>query len=316
MPALAYNVRRLTAVSSPSGSVGRSSLSTLTTICLYSGKPRPGYRDLLDALRASFADAVIAWHPDRLHHHPVELEEFVDICQTYNVAVQTVRAGAVDLSTASGQMVARMLGAAARYEVDHARERMKRAKTDAASSGRWRGGRRPFGYAEDGTTVVEREAASLLWAANQIVAGASLAATARRMTAEGMRTTTNRPIDSVALRRLLQRPRNAGLVDHKGEIIGAANWSAIIPEDTWRAVVGILGDPRRVTTTGPERVWLGSGIYRCGSCGAPMRVSLSGSTESSRAKVYTCRASKHVVRRCSDVDEIVRRVIEQRLAKE
>ncbi len=281
----------------------------------YSGKPRPGYKALLHALTGRHADAVLAWHPDRLHRHPVELEEFVDVCQQHNVAVQTVRAGAVDLATASGQMVARMLGATARYEVDHARERMKRAKADAATSGKWRGGRRPFGYAEDGVTVVEREAAALLWAANQILAGASLAATARRLTEDGLRTATGKPIDSVALRRILLRPRNAGLIDHKSEVLGQAQWPAIVPEDTWRAVVTVLKDPSRVTTSGPERVWLGSGIYRCGVCAAPVRSSLSGSTESSRAKTYVCRVNKCVVRRCADVDAVVRGVIEARLAR-
>src|SRR5688500_5358433 len=44
-------------------------------VSAYSGKPRPGYRALLAALRAGNADAVICWHTDRLHRSPVELEE-------------------------------------------------------------------------------------------------------------------------------------------------------------------------------------------------------------------------------------------------
>jgi site-specific DNA recombinase len=37
----------------------------------YAGKPRPGYRALLDAIDAGQVNAVIAWHPDRLHRSPM-----------------------------------------------------------------------------------------------------------------------------------------------------------------------------------------------------------------------------------------------------
>ena len=97
-------------------------------VSAYSGKLRPGYRAMLDALEAGKAGAVLAWHTDRLHRSPVELEEFIDLCDRRGIDVRTVRAGTVDLSTASGKMVARMLGAAARHEVEHNIERQKRAK--------------------------------------------------------------------------------------------------------------------------------------------------------------------------------------------
>ena len=41
----------------------------------YSGKPRPGYRKLLEDLREGRADTVLAWHTDHLHRSPAELEE-------------------------------------------------------------------------------------------------------------------------------------------------------------------------------------------------------------------------------------------------
>jgi site-specific DNA recombinase len=43
-------------------------------------------------------------------------------------------------------MVARQLGAVARYEVEHMVERQQRAKLQVATDGGWRGGRRPYGY--------------------------------------------------------------------------------------------------------------------------------------------------------------------------
>src|SRR4030095_15818299 len=51
----------------------------------YSGKPRPGYEALLADLRAGTADAVICWHTDRLHRRPVELEDYIAVCEPRGV---------------------------------------------------------------------------------------------------------------------------------------------------------------------------------------------------------------------------------------
>src|SRR5450830_1455177 len=65
----------------------------------YSGKPRPAYRDLLAAIDSGTIGAVVAWHPDRLHRSPRELEGFIDLVERHGTAVQTVTAGAYDLTT-------------------------------------------------------------------------------------------------------------------------------------------------------------------------------------------------------------------------
>ena len=41
-------------------------IHTDNDLSAYSGKPRPGYLQLLDDLRAGHADTVLAWHTDRL----------------------------------------------------------------------------------------------------------------------------------------------------------------------------------------------------------------------------------------------------------
>ncbi|QCQ91762.1 recombinase family protein [Rhodococcus sp. SGAir0479] len=68
-------------------------------ISAYSGKPRPEYRAMLDALDHGEAQAVIAWHTDRLHRSPSELEEFITLCERRSITVRTVQAGELDLST-------------------------------------------------------------------------------------------------------------------------------------------------------------------------------------------------------------------------
>ena len=105
----------------------------------HSGRRRPGYEALLTEIRAGEIGGVLAWHTDRLHRSPVELEAYVTACETHGVVTHTVKAGQLDLSTASGLMVARILGATARHEVDHMIERQKRAKKRSAEAGQVEG---------------------------------------------------------------------------------------------------------------------------------------------------------------------------------
>jgi site-specific DNA recombinase len=85
----------------------------------YSGKPRPRYAELMDAVAAGEVEVIVAWDPDRLHRSPAELETFIAAVERAGVGVVTVQAGSWDLSTANGRLVARMLGNIARHESEH-----------------------------------------------------------------------------------------------------------------------------------------------------------------------------------------------------
>jgi DNA invertase Pin-like site-specific DNA recombinase len=279
----------------------------------YTGKPRPGYQQLLADLRAGAADAVICWHTDRLHRRPVELEEYIAVCEPRGVPTMTVKAGPVDLATPSGRMVARQLGAVARYEVEHMVERQQRARLQAASDGRWPGGRRPYGYQPDGVTVDQAEADVVQWAASQVLAGVSLTAICADLNRRGLQTSTGRAWQPTELRRMLVRPRNAGLMVHRGQVIGPAGWPAILDEGTWRGIVAVLSDPARRTNPGGGRRWLLSGLAVCGVCGGPVFATSSGRRR--HKPVYTCRGSRHVVRDAAEVDQFVEAVILERLSR-
>jgi site-specific DNA recombinase len=277
----------------------------------HSGKRRPGYEALLAEISAGEIGGVLAWHTDRLHRSPVELEAYVTACETHGVVTHTVKAGQLDLSTASGLMVARILGATARHEVDHMIERQRRAKKRSAEAGKWKGGRRPYGYRADGKTLVPEEANAIADATTALLAGASLRGIAAQWNAEGRPTSTGGVWHPNALRVTLTRPRNAGLMEHQGKIIGKAEWPQVVSETEWRALVDKLADPkRRSNGNGPARRYLGSGLYRC-ECGAKLICSASN-----KAKAYRCRDGCGMLsRRQEDVDELVTRVIVERLRR-
>ncbi|GHA95688.1 hypothetical protein GCM10010330_57350 [Streptomyces tendae] len=295
----------------------------------YSGKPRPDYKDMLTRLRNGEADCVLAWHTDRLHRSPVELEEYIDVCSPRTIDTRTVKAGHLDLSTATGRMIARQLGVQARYEVERMIERSKRARDQKASHGEYSGGPRPFGYEADGVTprtlecprchqegpdgftmrrtceeceaagrftrdlvcqacdardalrvdfVCDQcrvpaefaegsEASAVHPALEAVVVGASLSGTARGWAGQGFVSSRGKAPDVNQVRTILMRPRNAGLLQHRGQIAGRGGWMALTDEGTWRSAMAVLEDPSRYTSGSNVRKYLGSNIYECGECG-------------------------------------------------
>jgi site-specific DNA recombinase len=282
-------------------------------VSAYSGRPRPGYRHLLGALRTGQADAVLVWHTDRLHRSPKELEEYIEVCQPREIPTQTVKAGPLDLATPSGRLMARQLGAYARFESEHHSDRTKRARLQAATEGRWIGGLRPFGYGPDGMTVIDSEAEVIRWMAAEVLAGRSLRSIAEKLNAEGTFTSTGKPWTARAVVWLLKRPRNAGLSQHQGEPIAKAKWPAILDEETWRGVCAVLGDPDRSTTTSRARKWLLSGLAVCGVCGEPVRSTVAAWGDR-RIPSYVCPAN-HIRRQAEKLDEYVEIIVVKRLSR-
>lgn len=289
-------------------------------ISAYSGKKRPGYSSLLEALEAGRVQGVLAWHPDRLHRSPRELETYIDIAEARKISTHTVQAGAWDLSTPSGRAVARTVGAWARFESEHKSERIKAARQQSAIAGRFHGGVRPYGFDPDGVTVRPHEALEIVRAVEGILAGVSLRSLVRDLNAREVPTASGRgKWSSMALRDIMLSPRIAGLSTHLGEIVGEAVWPPLVPVDLWRGVVAVLKDPARRTSPGGAVRWLGSGLYVCGVCGEPrLRASTSGSK---RGPAYRCAsreegsAGGHVVRDCRAVDAYVEKVLVARLSE-
>lgn len=102
---------------------------------------------MLADIESGHIDGVLAWHPDRLHRQPAELEDLIILIEANDVEIRTKMAGELDLSTPTGRPHARMLGAIAKYEVEHKQERILRKVQELVEAGTiHNGGHRPFGY--------------------------------------------------------------------------------------------------------------------------------------------------------------------------
>lgn len=278
-----------------------------------SRKRRPDYRRLLDDARAGRFDLVLAYTTGRLTRRPREHEDLIDLAQDHGVRFEYVRSPSFDLNTAQGRRIARTLAAQDAGEAEEIAERVARQKVQAAADGKWLGGRRPFGFEDDGVTVRESEAKVIREATDAVLAGSSLRGYAAQLNLRQVVTSTGRQWTATELRKVLLRPRNAGLMEHRGVIVGEAEWPAIVEPDRWRALVAVVNDPARRTQWNSTRRWLLSGIARC-YCGSPVLATLNNSTRGGLPS-YACKAAKHVTRNAAELESFISGLVVARLSR-
>jgi DNA invertase Pin-like site-specific DNA recombinase len=242
----------------------------------YSGKPRPGYRRLLSDLKRRKVGAVVAWHNDRLHRSPAELEDFIAVVEDTEATVAMVEGGTYDLTSPEGRMSARILGATARYESEHKSARLRRLHLDLAEQGKPSGGARPFGYQITdpwGWEVDSTEAELVREAARRVLeVGDTLKGLVNDWNRRGIVTATGGAWNPVGMKRLLVAGRIAGLRTHKGQE-RPAKWPAIVDVTTLDELRAVLSDPSRRTAKSNARTYLlTSGLAVCGfeGCGGAM----------------------------------------------
>lgn len=288
-------------------------------------KVRPGFRAMLAAIAAGEADAVVAWDLPRLARNPRDRLALVEACRQRGVVVSLVRGSDMDPTTAAGRLVIGILGEVAENELGVITERIQAEKRQAAESGRYRGGPRPFGYAPDGRTLVPTEADAVRDATARLLAGESVRSIARTLNGAGLTTSTGKQWSTVSVRRMLVRARNAGLLEREHrdrpasaepDVVGPGDWPAIVTAAQWRQARRILGDPdRRVSPSNDDR-WLLSGVALCGRCadGTTMR---SGTARTGGVYVpaYRCTAHAHLSRLIEPVDDYVAGLIVERLSR-
>lgn len=291
-----------------------------------SGKTRPAFTELLDAIEAGTIDAVIVWDIDRLTRTPTELEQFIVLSDRHGLALASI-GGEVDLATPQGRLTARIKGSVARHEVEQASRRLKRKFQDNAKAGKPHG-TIPFGYRrlpvidDDGKVtgardeIHEPEAAMLREAYARVISGESVRYIAKLMNETGHVTMRGNAWQGSVLARALQRPRYVGQRTHKGQIVGPGDWEPIVDQDTFDQATAILTAPDRAPARGRELKYLGSGIYHCGRCGEPMRpLGVAKSQAGRRQPSYGCPSCMKLTRQVAPVDEVVETVMIGRLAR-
>jgi len=254
-------------------------------VSAYSGKRRPEYERMLDAMRERRVNAVLVYHLDRLTRRPRELEEFVDLCDRVGIKHLSTVAGDVNIGTGDGLLIARIQAAVAANESASKSRRIKSKMRQVAESGMPHGGsNRPFGYDADAITIIKAEARIVRACAERIIAGESLRSVAQWLDDTGVQTVNGGTWRTPTLRAMLTSPRMIGMREHNGEVVGKAAWKRILT-DTQRIQVVAALQRRTVSGRRAPRRYVLSGLCRCGKCGTTLYSSARG--ESSR---YVCKS--------------------------
>jgi DNA invertase Pin-like site-specific DNA recombinase len=138
-------------------------------------------------IRSGHVDVVVCWDIDRLTRRPIELETFAETCETAGMTqdIQTVH-GPIAL------LFARIKGAVAAEEARKIGERVTRKHLENATSGKYHGGSRPFGWEKDGVTLNATEAELIREAARRTLEGESLGSIRTDWIERGVKSTTGK----------------------------------------------------------------------------------------------------------------------------
>ena len=103
-------------------------------VSAYGEKKRPAWERVLEMVERGEVDVIVAWHIDRMTRNMVDLERLILLTEEHGVSVATVT-GDIDLTNETGKMVARILAAVARAEVERKATRQKRANLSRREEG-------------------------------------------------------------------------------------------------------------------------------------------------------------------------------------
>jgi len=256
---------------------------------------RPAFRQMLDDLASGACDALAGYDLDRVARDPRDLEDLIDVVESRSIPTRAVT-GSLDLSSDAGVTMARVMVAVANKSSRDTARRVTRKQQELAEQGRHKGGGiRSYGYGRDGMTVVEAEAAVLRQVAADILAGTSLDAIAKRLSADGVPTVRGNTFDDGRLRpwnrrsvhAAVTKPRVAGLREYRGEVVAVAEWPAVLDRDSWEQVRIALAGRAEGHTNLLQR-WL-TGVLRCSKCGTGLTGTPQGKGRGHR---YYCNPQK------------------------
>ena len=234
----------------------------------WTGKLRPQYRRMLDDLAAGRIDAVLVWHPDRLHR---DRSSWRNSSRSASAPPSTTWRTSAGLAGRPGRRSARG-SYPRRGGIRLQRQDGQAHPAQERRTGRQGlpvgGGTRPFGYRDDKLRIDPAEAALIRDAAP---ASSPARASARSPPSGSPRlATADRTLDrrddapDARTRARLSAPARA-----PGRGRGPAAWEAILTPEQTRRLRATFADepaPRRR----PTRRYFLTGLLRCGRCGATL----------------------------------------------
>lgn len=294
-----------------------------------SRKRRPEFERLLADVRSGRINAIIYYSSSRLTRRPLEFEIIISLVEETGVQLHTVTAGTVDLTTAAGRMIGRIMAARDAAEAEETQERVLRTLEQNRQMGKVHGGQHMKGWLKPDPkqgigymTTLDPEAVYWInWAADWLIEGGKRGWITKRWNEAGFTTTNGRKWVDSTVTTLLKSPRLAALIQENGEIVGEGTWPRVLDPDKWWAMQHALGGGRsgwRAPRTPIDRIrkYLLGGYIKCGECAATMAVRRGPK----RVHRFACVAARggcgKVTRNMAWLEMVVSEYVEERIRAE
>jgi DNA invertase Pin-like site-specific DNA recombinase len=224
---------------------------------------RKRWHELMERLESGASGGVVVFDLARFSRQPIEGERLIAAADRGVIVWDSD--GEYDLTSASGKKAFRDQMTAAAYESDRTSTRTRRGKRLKAMRGESNHSSRPFGFEPDGITPREPEASELRTLIARLLAGESQDAMVVDLNTRGVLTSYGNPWNRISLKQVLTRPRNAGLAEYDGEIVGKLTDKPVIDPADFDRVRALYASRRRGR---PESdAYQCSGIITCALCG-------------------------------------------------
>lgn len=302
--------------------------------------PRPDFDRLMAAVTApnplGVKRRIVIVHTSRLWRNRVERAIGIDLLGRHKLTILQLNGPELDLSTASGRMVAGMIGETDTGESETKAERIRDAARERAEEGRPNGmvlygWTRNYTYDNRGRRIAAEdventeEADIVREIVDRLLAGEPLLAVTQDLNARGVpapgagwnrahrakgQAADGSRWGKTAVKKLAIRPANVALrVWHRGlpdEALLPAAWPKIVNPDKHDRVVALLTDPdRRRERPGSRQHLLTWGIGECGVCEAHLRATWKGNAKwGVKQLLYACEANGCVGRNKEAVDRM------------
>lgn len=235
-------------------------------------RKRKGWDTMLADVEAGRINGIVVYHGDRLLRTHEDLLALIHLARSRGVKLASP-AGTRDLGSYDDQFILEIEASMAKRESANTSRRRKMQYERWRREGRVRpGGRggRAYGFATDGMTHMPVETELIRQAANLILEGQPTGQVARWLNDQGARTPTGAEFAHGTVRKMLARPRLAGLMP---DGVSRAAWEPVLTRDTWEAVCAML-DSRAAgfSYATNARKYLLSGLATCGACGSGLQI--------------------------------------------
>ncbi|MGA5758212.1 recombinase family protein [Nonomuraea bangladeshensis] len=292
-------------------------------------KARPDFDRLLADVRAGRINAIVYYSSDRLTRRPMEFEQIISLVEETGVRLFTVASGTVDLSTADGRMLGRVLAAKDAAESEKISERVKRKLTQRRASGLAHGGehitgwlkpdpRQGIGYC---THLDENAVQHIRQAAEWLLAGTTVTQVVNRWNEAGFTTLRGKTWTITTVQSLLSSPRMGGLISYREAVHGPGDFPSPLDAKTWYAIQPLLRPRGKRGEREPgynARKHLLSGYIACGICACTMRAhTYEGGGQTPRyvcVKTGTSGACGKTSRNMAWLEAVIREYVSSRIA--